>query len=219
MKRIRLDSFGFTRAPEYDFSDDGARFTCYTIGTTRKMRVSKSTYEGEVFLSGRYEDSMLSHDVYSKLPHYRALDNLNGVRISSLTETDLEAFAEACIEYEKEYLATAEKEMADRPSLEDYIHYYEDQLEEYQREFAEVKAQITIDKLLDYDDTTVRKIIRILNECKKAATPYNIEDHATYVYSLNGADARKNVKEHKISPLYYYTQLKDFLAGKTTYLY
>ena len=100
MKRIELQKFGFVRAPELDFSDDGNRFTCYTVG---KVRVSKTTWNGEVFLAGRIEDATVPYDIYSQLPHYKALDKLNGVSIASLEEQDIRDLFNACVEYSKEY--------------------------------------------------------------------------------------------------------------------
>ena len=100
MKRIELQKFGFVRAPELDFSDDGNRFTCYKVGN---VRVSKTTWNGEVFLAGRIEDATVPFDVYSQLPHYKALDKLNGVSIASLEEQDIRDLFNACVEYSKEH--------------------------------------------------------------------------------------------------------------------
>lgn len=101
MKKIMMNKYGFERWPEEDFSDDGNRFTCYKVG--ERVRVSKCTYNGKVFISARIDGTMLPFDVYSKLVHYSALDALNGVSISSLTDEDLFNLYEACLAYEKEY--------------------------------------------------------------------------------------------------------------------
>lgn len=100
MKRIELTKYGFIRSKEDDFSDDGNRFTCYRVG---KVRVSKLVSEGEAYISARIDDYLLPYETYSKLPHYRDLDALNGVSASDITEEDIQKLYEDCISYEKEY--------------------------------------------------------------------------------------------------------------------
>ena len=102
MKKILMSKYGFVRWPEQDFSDDGSRFTCYKAG--QRIRVSKTTYDGEVFISGTIIDGELPYEVYSALPHYCSLMNLNGISISSLEDSDLEKFYDDCLEYEQEYI-------------------------------------------------------------------------------------------------------------------
>ena len=70
MTRINMTKYGFVRWPEEDFSDDGARFTCYRVG--ERVRVSKTTYQGEVFISARIDGRKLSYNEYSVLEHYNA---------------------------------------------------------------------------------------------------------------------------------------------------
>lgn len=101
MTKINMTKYGFVRWPEEDFTDDGSRFTCYRVG--ERVRVSKTTYQGEVFISARIDGRKLPYEVYSSLEHYRALDKLNGVRITSLTDQDLNELYDVCITYEKEY--------------------------------------------------------------------------------------------------------------------
>lgn len=103
MKKIYLKKYGFVRAPEEDFIDDGAVFTCYRAG---KVLVSKTLYNGKVYLSGHaYFDGRLPSEVYTKLPHCFELNRINGVCIETLTESDLVHLYEACLAYEKEYEA------------------------------------------------------------------------------------------------------------------
>ncbi len=101
MKKIIMTNYGFIRWPEEDFSDDGSRFTVYRVG--ERVRVSKCTYKGAVFLSARIEGTKLPWTVYSKLPHYAALDKLNGVSIEALTDKDLIDLFNDCMDYEREY--------------------------------------------------------------------------------------------------------------------
>ena len=102
MKKIMMTKYGFVRTPESDFSDDGAKFDTYRVGN--RVRVSKTTYKGDAFISASIDGTKLPYEVYGKLPHYSALDKLNGVSIESLTDNDLFDLVEACLHYEKEYL-------------------------------------------------------------------------------------------------------------------
>lgn len=101
MKKIMMTKYGFVRWPEEDFNDDGNAFTCYKVG--ERVRVSKCTYNGEVFISARINGSKLPYEVYSKLPHYSYLDDLNGVSIADLADEDLAKLYGACLAYELEY--------------------------------------------------------------------------------------------------------------------
>lgn len=114
MERVNLSKYGFIRCPEEDFSDDGSRFICYKVG---RVRVSKTTYNGDIFLAGRIDSHNLPYDVYSKLPHYSNMDRLNGVSISGLTDEDIKRFYDDCIAYQKEY-EEAERNMK-YPSFEE----------------------------------------------------------------------------------------------------
>ena len=101
MKKIMMNKYGFERWQAEDFSDDGNRFYCYKVGT--RVRVSKLVSDGEAYISARIDGVKLPYEVYSKLPHYRALDKLNGVSVSSLTDDDLYTLYNDCLAYEKEY--------------------------------------------------------------------------------------------------------------------
>ena len=100
MKKVMMTKYGFVRWPEEDFNDDGNAFTCYKVG--ERVRVSKCTYRGDVFISARIEGSKLPYEVYSKLPHYEYLDSLNGISIVDLTDEDLSKLYTACLAYELE---------------------------------------------------------------------------------------------------------------------
>jgi hypothetical protein len=101
MQKIMMSKYGFVRWPEEDFSDDGNRFYCYKVGN--KVRVSKLVSDGVAYISARVDHGTLPYEVYSKLPHYSKLDDLNGVSIISLDDNDLFGLYEACLMYDKEY--------------------------------------------------------------------------------------------------------------------
>ena len=106
MKRIVMTKYGFERWPERDFTDDSSRYVCYRAG--KAVRVSKLISNGQAYLSissdvGR---GTLPYEVYSKLPHYHDAEwRWNGVPAAGLTDKDLQDFYNACVEYEKDYLA------------------------------------------------------------------------------------------------------------------
>ena len=106
MKRIMMTKYGFERWPERDFTDDSSRYVCYRAG--KAVRVSKLISDGQAYLSissdcGR---GTLPYETYSKLPHYHDAEwRWNGIPAAGLTDKDLQDFYNACVEYEKEYLA------------------------------------------------------------------------------------------------------------------
>lgn len=100
MTRINLVKYGFVRDAAEDFSDDGNRFQAYKVG---RVRVTKLVSDGEAYIDGDINDGKLPYDVYSKLPHYKAIGELNGVSLASLTEDDIQKLYEACQAYEVEY--------------------------------------------------------------------------------------------------------------------
>jgi hypothetical protein len=102
MKKIMMTKYGFVRWSEEDFSDDGNRFYCFRVG--KCVRVSKLVSGGQVYISARIDGIKLPYEIYSNLPHYRALDALNGVPLETLTDADLEKLYADCLAYEQEYL-------------------------------------------------------------------------------------------------------------------
>ena len=100
MKRINLVKYGFERAPEDDFNDDGNRFQVYKVG---RVRVTKLVSDGEAYIDGSIGDGKLPYEVYSKLPHFSLLGKLNGVSMDRITEDDIQELYEACQAYEVEY--------------------------------------------------------------------------------------------------------------------
>ena len=119
--RINLKKYGFVRAPEEDFSDDGARFTCYYYdpegnGDTR-FRLSKhiGNYGGskEVFIDVHYTAPESGRTKY--------FSDLNGVSIDRAVEglpklvADIEEFKKGIEDFNKVTTLTDEQvaELAD----------------------------------------------------------------------------------------------------------
>lgn len=114
MKKIMMAKYGFERWPEEDFTDDGNKFICYKVG---RVRVSKLVSNGDAYIAARIDGPILPFEVYSKLPHYRAMDYLNGVAVEDLTDDDLVKLYNNCLEYEKEY--TEAEQTIKLPTLEE----------------------------------------------------------------------------------------------------
>ena len=180
MKRINLTKYGFVRWPERDFSDDGSRFSCFRAG--KKVEVSKLVSDGQVYLSAHTDlgNNTLPHEVYSKLPNYNnATWNYNGVSIDSLTDADLEAFYEACVNFEKEYEEAEAK--IEYPSIEEITAQCERITAKAEAEYKQASQLVveavldgTITKLSDYE---IKELKNYLKTLKNAVNNY---DHTTY---------------------------------------
>jgi len=168
MKRINLTKFGFVRSKEDDFSDDGNHFTCYKIG---KIRVSKLVSDGQAYISGSMDDNKLTYEVYSKLPHYKSLDNLNGVDTSSITEEDLQDLYTTCVEYEKEYEAAVKTIVYPTQEELDEQCLKIENLRKAELKEIESKIDASILNLREYDLTSLQKYYRNLKASTKGITP------------------------------------------------
>lgn len=117
MKRINMTKYGFIRKESEDFSDDGNRFTGYTISSNSRLRVTKLVSDGRAYLSADMNGNKLDYTEYSKLPHYNCVWDYNGVDLEKLTEEDMINFYNSCVTYENEYLEAEAK--VSFPSIED----------------------------------------------------------------------------------------------------
>ena len=81
MTRINLVKYGFVRDAANDFSDDGNRFQVYKVG---RVTVTKLVSAGVAYIDGDIDECKLPSEVYSKLPHYKAIGKLNGVSLASV---------------------------------------------------------------------------------------------------------------------------------------
>ena len=210
MKKVNLIKFGFVRAENEDFSDDSTRFYVYRVG---RVRVSKATWNGQIFLSARIDDGRtLNYEEYSSLPHYKGLDRLNGVSISGLTENDIQPLYNDCVEYEKEY-AEAEKNVV-YPTIAELREqclrirkHYQEQLEE-----ATKLIQENAVKLFFSEKYCVKSIKSYYNTIKNRANGY---DPDTYPQSIQkSVFGRDFVKPnyHDLTDTWYLDYLKQNIA-------
>lgn len=145
MTRINLTKYGFVRNSAEDFSDDGTRFQVYSLDG---MRVSKAISDGYLYLAARYEgiNQVLEYKEYSKLPHYNALDALNGISLSVVTEQAISDFADACKSYCNEYIAAANS--AHIPSYNELWAARFDVLKTRQLELETISEKLKADPLV-----------------------------------------------------------------------
>lgn len=144
MKKIMMTKFGFVRCPEEDFSDDGNRFTCYSAGNM--VRVSKLVSDGWAYIDGSIH-GQLPYDVYSKLPHYSAIGQLNGIKLDTLTEAMLTQLYADCLAYEKEYEA----------AMQSLVYPTEEEIRQ-QCKRVQYKAQL---ELIDIEQKLSGKIVKL----------------------------------------------------------
>lgn len=212
MKKITMTNYGFIRWPEQDFSDDGSKFYCYRVG--ERVRVSKCTYKGEVFISARIDGTKLPWEAYSKLPHYSAMDRLNGVSIDSLTDKDLIDLYNDCMDYEREY-NEAENNIK-MPTLEEIKEQCVKVQAKRLAEFAEVEtllgkhaAKLAL-KLPAWQWKTIQEYLA--NLAAKLAN-YSPELYAPTV--LNSAKSINFCKPDctELADCYYYNYLVDLIKS------
>ena len=103
MKKIMMTKYGFERSKADDFCDDGSVFQCYRVGN--EVIVSKCVSDGWAYIDGGARSYDLPYEVYSKLPHYKDIGKLNGIKVDALTEADLINLYAACVAYDQEYTA------------------------------------------------------------------------------------------------------------------
>lgn len=170
MKRIDLTKYGFVRSADEDFSDDGARFTCYRMD---RILVTKNLYLGNVYISARIDDGILPYEIYSELEHYKNCDVLNWIPVEELTDEMLIKFALDCKQYLKEYNEAERKYINELPSEEEIRYYYKKMDEHYRNEYEEAKKYFDIDTLIDAGKDA-SYIVETLVELKKRSTLLNL---------------------------------------------
>ena len=211
MKRIIMNKYGFIRRESEDFHDDGNNFTGYSISPNSRLRVTKLVSDGQAYLSCDMTGNKLDYEEYSKLPHYNAAWDYNGVDLNGLTEKDLFDFYNACVEYEKEYLEAESK--ITFPTIE------------------EIKNQcIRINKIREVEIKEVEDLIQkvSLNLFMNGTSDYELKEIRRYYQSLKGRFfdpdrypqtiqksnyGRNFIKETNpdLQPNWYYTRLTETL--------
>ena len=207
MKKIMMTKYGFVRWPEEDFSDDGNRFYCYRVG--ERVRVSKLVSDGVAYISARIDHGTLPFAVYSTLPHYSKLDDLNGRSIISLTDNDLFDLCEACLMYDKEY---SEAEAAiEYPSVYAIREQNIKVKAKRMAELAEVEAELArnITKLAltvpEWQWKTLREYLVSL----KKATEFDVDEKSKAMYKTTYSFNFVKPDYHDLNDSFYYKWIMD----------
>lgn len=163
MNRIDLTKYGFIRYPEDDFNDDGNHFTCYRIG---KVRVSKLVDKDYAYIAATIDRGDLHYNEYSTLPHYKAIDALNGRRRINIQESDLIELYNDCVEYEKEYDAKVKEVQALNPSYEHILDCLTKINEARKKEIADIESKATLDYLCGLNSYALRNFFEYFKSLK-----------------------------------------------------
>ena len=207
MKKIMMNKYGFVRWPEEDFSDDGNRFYCYKVGN--RVRVSKLVSDGVAYISARVDRGTLPFAVYSKLPHYSKLDDLNGVSVISLTDNDLFDLCEACLMYDKEY---SEAEAAiEYPSVYAIREQCIKVKAKRVAELAEVEAELArnVTKLALTVQEWQWKTLREYLVCLKKSAEFDVDDKAKAMYKTTYSFDFVKPDYHDLNDSFYYKWIMD----------
>jgi len=206
MNRVNLLKYGFIRWEEEDFSDDGNRFYCYKVGD--RVRVSKCTWNGLVFLSGCIDSTILDWSVYSALPHYQGLKRLNGVSIAGLTENDLIQLYNDCLEFEKEF-KEAEKKVV-FPTIEELREQCLKIRAHYQEQLAKVNLAIEQNAVKLVLKASEYKLITIRNYLNTITSRANGYDPNTFPQTIQKSSYGINFVKptnHDLNDERYYNQI------------
>ena len=215
MKRINMTKYGFIRKESEDFSDDGNRFTGYTISPNSRLRVTKLVSYGRAYLSADMNGNKLDHTEYSSLPHYsKACWDYNGIDLDKLEEKDLAEWYNACVEYEKEYIEAESK--ITFPTLDAIREQCLVINSIRQSELNEVKdllAKVSLNLVLKADKYTFG---RIQDYYKSLSTRFFDAD--TYPQSIQKSSYGRNFikpTNSDLQPSFYYKELIEILERYT----
>lgn len=211
MKRINMTKYGFIRKESEDFSDDGNRFTGYTISPNSRLRVTKLVSYGRAYLSADMNGNKLDHTEYSSLPHHsKACWDYNGIDLDKLEEKDLAEWYSACVEYEKEYIEAESK--ITFPTLDEIREQCLVINSIRQSELNEVKdllAKVSLNLVLKADKYTFG---RIQDYYKSLSTRFFDAD--TYPQSIQKSSYGRNFikpTNSDLQPSFYYKELIEIL--------
>lgn len=208
MQRINLTKYGFIRDREEDFSDDGNRFQGYRVG--KRVRVSKLVADGDAYISATINNGTLTYEEYSKLPHYKDLDALNGVSTATLTDADLIKLYEDCIAYEKEFEEAETNSVF--PSRQEIREKYERVKAIREDEIKKITSAVTVDILLSWPKNKLTSFSEYFTSLKRQA---DINPEALAMALYGTARSKSYVwSQQDESASFYFTCLTEFIEGK-----
>lgn len=207
-EKLNLKKYGFVRAPEEDFSDDGARFTCYWYDPEGKgdQRIRLSKHIGhysngkEVFLAARYNAP--------ETGRYKSWDDLNGVSIETAVEglpklkADIDKFLETIDEFNTVRHLTDDE----IKELVDEINFLKERagLGEYEAQKRAFINKGIVEETIPYEDK------RKLSDALRNARPYDKEKLLKDVKEM----IKDVIKEMTSYPGYNYRRNGEFHSAK-----
>lgn len=188
MKRVNLTKYGFIRWPERDFHDDGNNFSCFRVGT---LEVSKLVSNGQVYLSAQAStcgNKTLPYEVYSTLPYYNEASwKYNGIDLNTLTDADLQAFYEFCVEFEKAYVE--EEANIKYPTIEELTERCEQlkakAVTEYVVAQKIVMNAVLLNKFIKLSDYQAKEVKRYLTQLHSATEGFDPEVYPQSIYKTS----------------------------------
>lgn len=212
MKRINLIKYGFVRWPEEDFSDDGSHFTCYRAG--KSVRVSKLVSDGQAYLSADSEcgNGTLPYEVYSKLPNYQKSNwQYNGVSADTLTDADLEAFYQSCLDYEKEYeAAEAAILYPSLDELKDQCRLIQAKLMREMAELEKIMGEHSIEAAVKFSEWEWKNLKQYLASMLHKVCQYDPDKYPQTIYKKSNSFSFVKPENSELNgPTYYYTYIKE----------
>jgi hypothetical protein len=188
VKRVNLTKYGFIRWPERDFNDDGNNFSCFRVGT---LEVSKLVSRGQVYLSAQAStcgNKTLPYEIYSKLPYYNEASwKYNGIDLSTLTDADLQAFYEFCVEFEKAYVE--EEANIKYPTIEELTERCEQlqakAITEYTVAQKIVMDAVLLNKFIKLSDYQVKAVKRYLTQLHSATEGFDPKVYPQSIYKTS----------------------------------
>ena len=213
MKKVNLTKYGFVRWPEKDYSDDGNRFQCYRAG--KAVEVSKLIADGQIYLSINAEcgNGTLPFELYSRLPYYKEANwTYNGVSIEKLTEEDIQAFYDACIEYEKAYLE--EEAHIEYPSLEDIRKQCNKIGSKRMEEINEIENILQKDKIIEvamkFSEYEWKSLRDRLNHLSSEFMTIDPETYPEKIYGTSYSFSFVSTKNSALThPNYWYSDIME----------
>lgn len=148
--------YGFERMKEWDFSDDGNRFICYSY---KGYEVSYLRDGDDYYISPRIGSNILNYNEISVLPHYRSVDYLNGkYNVEDSDIIKLISDMDALIEEVKEAESKIESEEEINTKFAEYLTKMSDCR---QKRFEEVLNQVNaipFEILCDLDEYSYKNL-------------------------------------------------------------
>lgn len=198
-ERINLKRYGFVRAPQEDFTDDGNRFFCYYYDPQRegdtRFRLSKLVADGDAYISVHYTAPGSNRSKY--------FDDLNGVPVSAAVAglpklvQDIENFKGQIDEFSKVVDIPEDKKDEIFAKAKAYLSEHPDS-GSYGAVTTSLKGVLSNDDYERLDKSKVRELIREFTDTQREVDPEKVRQIAAeYIREVmrkmqSGYDSRRN---------------------------